>query len=190
MSPRCFLAGLAALAGALACGVERPSPPPAPAVAPEATRELGHEPSAPASAPAPAPEPTAPARAAGPATPRIPAAPDEAASTVPLERLLSLPPYRKPDAPDLAELLRRHAAAAPGDPAAASPSRLRFDLHRRTEAPVERSDLKREQVDAGVAVEVGGDARLRGGVRVQRDTTAAAEPTLDTAPSIGIEKRF
>jgi hypothetical protein len=190
MSARSFVARLAALAGALACGVEAPSPPPAPAVAPEEAREPTHEPSAPASAPAPALEPTAPARAAGPPMPTTPAAPDDSAAPIPLDRLLALPPYRKPDTPDLAELLRRHAAAAPGDSAAASPSRLRFDLHRRTHTPVERSDLKREQVDAGVAVSVGDDTSLRGGVRVQRDTAEAAAPTLDTAPSIGIEKRF
>jgi hypothetical protein len=108
---------------------------------------------------------------------------------VPLAKLLALPPYRKPDAPDLAEMLRRDAAAAPAGPAAGR-SRLHFDLHRRTDAPVERSDLKREQVDAGVAVSVGEDTSVRGGVRVQRDTAEAVSPTLDTTPSIGIEKRF
>jgi hypothetical protein len=183
MRPRPLPAFLAACAAALACGVEPSSQPPAAANLPEATEGSVQAPSA-VDTPAPSPGSAASARR----TAATPKARSDGPGAVPLERLLALPPYRQPDAPDLAELLRQ-GAAAPDAPTAARRSRLRFDLARRIDAPIER-DLKREQVDAGVALDVGGDTRVRGGVRVQRDTAESVESTLDTTPSIGIEKRF
>jgi hypothetical protein len=183
----------AILAALVACGAEPASEHAASPIDPAEIRAAVAD----AEATAAAGVPVAPARGPSAPEPATAAADPSAAAResgdppgVPLEKLLALPPYRKPDAPDLAELLRRDAAGAPNADGAARPSQLRFDLDRRTDTPIERTDLKREQVDAGVAVDVGRDTSVRGGVRVQRDTQAAAESTVDTAPSIGIEKRF
>jgi hypothetical protein len=120
------------------------------------------------------------------------------APAVPLEKLLAVPPYAivRPPEPEIDEVLKRlnaeaaAAAEANGDADAATRSKLGLDLGIRTDSPIERSDLKREQVDAAARLEVSKDTILKGGVRIQRDSSDGVESNRNTTPTIGIEKRF
>ena len=68
-------------------------------------------------------------------------------------------------------------------------ARLRVDVRRKREAADidPEGSRVRERTDAGVSVDVGGDARVRGGVQVERES---GEEWRDPVPNVGIEKRF
>jgi hypothetical protein len=82
------------------------------------------------------------------------------------------------------------AAAAGKGAKSGDAGRVRIDLDLRTEEPIARRDLKREQLDAGAAFEVDEQTRVRGGVRIERDSSEGVESGRNTTPTIGIEKRF
>jgi hypothetical protein len=163
-------------------------------VPPPAAETFAPPPEAPA--PAPAVAPVARALLAAKKTARPPLA--AAAPAVSLEKLLQVPPsaLAHPAEPDIDELLRlaispdasREAANA-GD-ARAKASNVRVDLDVRTDSPIARPDLKREQVDAAASIDVGNDTAIKGGVRVERDSSGGVESVRNTTPTIGIEKRF
>jgi hypothetical protein len=67
---------------------------------------------------------------------------------------------------------------------------VRIDVDMRTDSPIERPDLKREQADAAAEVDIGADTTLRGGVRIERESSGGKESTRTPAPTIGLEKRF
>lgn len=188
---------------ALACGAE----PPRERVAAPAPADAAPSPPAPAvSAPEPetTPAPTAavadvpapPPAVARAARKRAPAAaPIEAIPDVPLEKLLEVPPWamHAPAEPDINEVLRLELppepVVAPLDEATGVRV-LHLDVDARTDAPIERRDWKRDQVDAGAKVDISKDTSIRGGVRIERETSGTKEPVIGTTPSIGIEKRF
>ena len=60
---------------------------------------------------------------------------------------------------------------------------------KREVAEVDR-DQKRDQIDVGASVRVGESTRIRGGVRIERDPNLDDEKEAETAPMIGVEKRF
>ena len=68
-------------------------------------------------------------------------------------------------------------------------ARLHVDIRRNRDAAEIDPDGSRvrERTDAGVSVDVGGDARVRGGVQVERES---GEEWSDPVPSVGVEKRF
>jgi hypothetical protein len=65
--------------------------------------------------------------------------------------------------------------------------RLRLELETRDDPSSVRPSAIRSRTDAGVAVEVTEEIRLRGGVRVEEESGREAE---DPMPTVGIEKRF
>ena len=162
------------------------APPVAPAAAP-----------VPARAPPPASALVVKAKVARKQRPVRPplAAPAPALS---LETLLQVPPYavELPPEPEIDEVLKRLLAPesadeeARNDDAAKSASKLGVDVGLRTDSPIERSDLKREQVDAAARLQVSKDTILKGGVRIERESSGGIESNRNTTPTIGIEKRF
>ncbi len=116
---------------------------------------------------------------------------------------VSAPEAPPPDDPPLENLMRlpesvtrSHAElATPGsdsDPQAEEErkaARLRVDVRRlRDAAEIDPDGSRvRERTDAGVSVDVGGDASVRGGVQVEREP---GEEWRDPVPSVGVEKRF
>jgi hypothetical protein len=162
------------------------APPVVPAAGPES-----------APAPPPASTPVVKAKVARKQRPARPplAAP---APALPLETLLQVPPYAVvlPPEPEIDEVLKRLLAPesageeARKDEEAKSASKLGVDLGLRTDSPIERSDLKREQVDAAARLEVSKDTILKGGVRIERESSGGIESNRNTTPTIGIEKRF
>jgi hypothetical protein len=68
-------------------------------------------------------------------------------------------------------------------------ARLRVDVRRKRDAAEVDPDGSRvrERTDAGVSVDVGGDASVRGGVQVEREP---GEEWRDPVPNVGVEKRF
>jgi hypothetical protein len=117
---------------------------------------------------------------------------------VSLEKLLRVPVSASahPAEPDINELLL--LAISPGgsgeapraDDTSASSSKLRFDVDIRTDTPVARPDLKREQVDAAAALDVGNDTSIKGGIRLERDSDGGSQSNRNATPTIGIERRF
>ena len=135
-------------------------------------------------------ETATPPVAAGPEAEAAPAAPS---ADVPLEKLLQLPPAnsRRPAEPDINEVLNREPFVGPPEPEeTATQRKLRLEVDVRSEAPIERHEVKREQVDAAAELDVLEDTSIRGGVRVERDSTGSKATNVGTTPSIGIEKRF
>ena len=77
------------------------------------------------------------------------------------------------------------------EPRAAWPSdRIRVDASRKEDKNEIDGRTEREQVDAGASVRVDDRTRIRGGVRIERDPDETSEVERETAPMIGIEKRF
>jgi hypothetical protein len=116
-----------------------------------------------------------------------------ASPNLPFEKLLQLPAAssQPPAEPDIHEVLNRKPFVGPPDPnETAQERRLRLEVEARTEAPIERHDVKREQVDAAAELDVLEDTSIRGGVRVERDSSGSKSKNIGTTPSIGIEKRF
>jgi hypothetical protein len=169
-------------------GAEIVTPPP-----PE-TLAIAPPPEAPA--PVPAIAPLARARVA----PKPAARPPLAAAEPPvsLEKLLQVPPnaIARPAQPDINELLllaispEQSNPAPRGDDASSSSRRLHVDVDVRTDSPIVRPELKREQVDATAALDVGNDTSIKGGIRLERDSNGGIESNRNTTPTIGIEKRF
>ena len=149
----------------------------------------------------PVTDPGLPAPVAAPARPRTqpaPTLPAGSTSYVPIEKLLQVPggSVARPPEPEIDEVIRRYFEAeladenADADAEAAGGHKLRIDLGVQTDQPVERRGLKREQVDAGAAIDVGKDTSVKGGVRIERDSVGGVESKRNTTPTIGIEKRF
>jgi peptidoglycan/LPS O-acetylase OafA/YrhL len=173
---------LASVVGPVGLGLA-PAPLPAPA---EPIAALPEPPAAPA---APA------ARAKRSRAPRPPlVAPLAPEPELTLEKLLQLPPgdRSRSAVPDLQEVLRRaRASAAAGKSAKTGDgSRVRIDVDLRTDTAIEYHDLKREQLDAGAAIDIDESTSLKGGLRVERDSQEGVESSRKTTPTIGIEKRF
>ncbi len=149
-----------------------------------------------AAAPIPAVAPVARAPAAPKKTARPPLA--AASPPVSLEKLLQVPisASARPAEPDINELLRlaispdQSQEAASADDATQNASKVRVDVDMRTDSPVVRPDLKREQVDAAAAIDVGNDTSIKGGIRLERDSNGGIESNRNATPTIGIEKRF
>jgi hypothetical protein len=114
----------------------------------------------------------------GPEAPLVPAPP--------LDDLLRLPE----------SITRSHvdAGAREADPEALTDeereaARLRVEIRRQQES-VEfdpNGSRVRERTDAGVSVDVGGDTRVKSGVRVEKEPD---EEWRDPVPTVGVEKRF
>lgn len=68
-------------------------------------------------------------------------------------------------------------------------ARLRVDVRRKRDAAEidPEGSRVRERTDAGVSVDVGGEARVRGGVQVERES---GEEWRDPVPNVAVEKRF
>jgi hypothetical protein len=132
--------------------------------------------------------PSTPVPAAGPA--EVPSASGNADQTlVPLEKLLRLP--RAPGFPAFDPEANQHGDPLfePQDSISLVP-RLRVEgAMKREVAEVDR-DQKRDQIDVGASVRVGESTRIRGGVRIERDPNLDDEKEAETAPMIGVEKRF
>jgi len=110
------------------------------------------------------------------------------------------PPSEMPDLDDLLRLpesvTRPHTELAfpkaePEDltEAEREEARLRIEVQRQKESAEFDTDgsRTRERADAGLSVEVGGDTRVRGGVRVEKE---ADQEWNDPVPTVGIEGRF
>jgi hypothetical protein len=135
------------------------------------------------------PEPPPVAAQAGSATPAEPDAPAE--EVVPLENLLRVPDAEAfPMVPE--------TAAAPGTASAPTDERggfwpddrVRIEASRQADKNEIDGKTEREQVDAGASVRVDESTRVRGGVRIERDPDEGSAVERETAPMIGIEKRF
>ncbi len=116
-------------------------------------------------------------------------APKNDPQLVPLEDLLRVPqasafPHLDPEddaKPDLAVEIEGPTQARRS---------LRIDASSRRDMLEEDPEQTRQQVDAGASVEVDENTRIRGGVRIERDPESAVTKEEETAPMIGVEKRF
>jgi len=177
----------------IACG-DAPPPGPAPQLRVEVEATPGSLPerleippplpplSLPAPGQAPAPPPSSPAVLAAPASPQVEA---PLAAMRPLEDLLRLPAASEPDSRPLVLPPATDDPAKPGS--AKAERRMHVELGSRTDALLIDPKKARTRTDAGVAVDVGKDTRLKTGVRVEQQTGLERE---DPTPTVGIEQRF
>jgi len=110
---------------------------------------------------------------------------------VPLENLLRVP--ESEEFPHLESDDETDAQLTDSNPRPTrNGSRVRIDGKRQHDSLEEDPSQKREQVDAGASVDVNESTRIRGGVRIERDPDSAVTETeeIETAPMIGVEKRF
>jgi hypothetical protein len=132
--------------------------------------------------------PRPPIAAAGPAE-----VPDESGhgeqELVPLENLLRLPRAAEFPAIDPEASRKGDPLLEPREPTPLEP-RLRIEGAMRRESTGLDRGQERDQIDVGASVKVDESTRIRGGVRIERDPNLDDTEEAETAPMIGVEKRF
>jgi hypothetical protein len=111
------------------------------------------------------------------------------ATLVPLENLL-----RVPESSAFPHLDPGHDQESETNADVEGPTRdarrVHIDASSTRDTLEEDPEQTRQQVDAGASVKVNESTRIRGGVRIERDPDSAVTKEVETAPMIGVEKRF
>jgi len=106
----------------------------------------------------------------------------------PLEDLLRLPASAGRSEPATQPVLLPESESAPQEKTEKrKPSRVQVELDSRSDASLIDRNKARTRTDAGVAVDVGNETKIRTGVRVEQETGLERE---DPTPTVGIERRF